>query len=270
MGNGAAVGGKYEIHGSLDDFTYMERKCKSGYFKNNVEDYLEATTRAIKGDEMDVLELLISGGDISQVYPLHIAAKYSSIESLELLLSARISPYLQDKNGRTALHIAAANAGGDAVLCVYALILAGNRGLKMKDRTAGNTPLHIAIIANNINVVDILIKYGASLSVTNAAGHSPRHLAESMRLHHITALIDAKRTEKQRAKVAASRPQYTSPAPPQPNMERIMAVWERFFENALSGVDFSLEEEGGGGGTTFTLTTMYTQRLPLLLKSLTR
>jgi hypothetical protein len=257
MGNGAGVAAnRYVSNSPRGDFDDLERKCKNGFYNTHIEDYTLAVTSAIKNDEIDALEMLIVGGDISSANALHIAAKYSALESLEVLLSAGISPFKVDKNGRTPLHISAGKKGEASVLCVYALIMAGDKSLKMRDFKAGNTPLHLAVTSNNVAVVEILLNAGASLSVTNTAGHSPRQIALSMKHQEIVEIIDEKRTGKLRTRVATQQQGAGAGVEKPVDMERVMAVWERFFENALSGIDFTMQdeeedEEAKEGGTLF-------------------
>eukprot|EP00602_Paraphysomonas_sp_CaronLab_P013039 CAMPEP_0185043954 /NCGR_PEP_ID=MMETSP1103-20130426/43189_1 /TAXON_ID=36769 /ORGANISM="Paraphysomonas bandaiensis, Strain Caron Lab Isolate" /LENGTH=358 /DNA_ID=CAMNT_0027584183 /DNA_START=639 /DNA_END=1715 /DNA_ORIENTATION=- len=95
-------------------------------------------------------------------------------------------------------------------------------------------------MSNNVEVVDILIRHGASLTVTNSAGHSPRYLAQTLKHHEIVDLIDGKRTGALRsAKKGNGSP---------PDMERIMAVWERFFENAFKGLELELDDDNDNDG----------------------
>jgi hypothetical protein len=231
MGSASPVRKNAEVY--VDEFEDLERKCRSNYFKQHVEEYRGYVNTAVMNNELAALDLLISGGSIEDVMPLHIAAKYGALDSLELLLSAGISPFAKDKTGGTPLHRAAGKFHPDSPLCVYALVLRAEKTLKVRD-LKGNTPLHVAIIASNTKAAEILINHGASLSTTNSSGHSPRQLALSMKNEAIVTLIDQKRSGKQ----------INIPAKKDPvDMERIMKVWERFFENALSGVDFTLDNE---------------------------
>lgn len=252
MGNGASVPlsrQSYEEGPDFKDkFSRLEKRVRSGFFERaaNEEEYLRVTTDIIEKQQLDMLELLIKGGDLKSLCPLHIAAKSSSIEAMDLLLSAGFSPFDTNLQGKTPLHQAASSRKEEAVLCAYLLLMHGEKALKMKDKN-GNTPLHIAVMSNNATIVENMLTFGASLSVTNNAGKSPRNLAKSMKHDEILDIIDEKRTGKLRKKKDYEQGQgqlQSGANMTKHQQERIMKVWEKFFENALMGVDFELDDDG--------------------------
>lgn len=248
MGNGASVPlnhQSYEVGPDFGDkFSKLEKRVKSGFFERaaNEEEYLRVTTNAIEKQQLDMLELLIKGGDLKSLHPLHIAAKSSSIEAMDLLLSAGFSPFNLNLQGKTPLHLAASSHEEGAVLCAYLLLMHGEKALKMKDKN-GNTPLHIAVISNNATIVENMLTYGASLSATNNAGKSPRHIAKSMNHIDILEIIDEQRTGKLRSKKDMEQKSQQSAKMTKHQQERVMKVWEKFFENALIGVDFDMDDD---------------------------
>ena len=248
MGNGASVPlhhQSYDVGPDFSDkFSRLEKRVKSGYFERaaNEEEYLRVTTNAIEKQQLDMLELLIKGGDLKSLDPLHIAAKSSSIEAMDLLLSAGFSPFQLNLQGKTPIHLAASSHEEGAVLCVYLLLMHGEKALKTKDKN-GNTPLHIAVMSNNATIVENMLTYGASLSATNNAGKSPRHIAKSMNHNEILDIIDEKRTGKLKLKKDSEQESQPNTKMTKHQQERIMKVWEKFFENALIGVDFELDDD---------------------------
>jgi hypothetical protein len=259
MGNGASVTAPasrqpYERYSDLkqpsaagQDLLLLEKRSQKNYYRNHPEEYREEVIEAIKTDDIGTLEILMKCSDISILLPLHLAVKYSSLESLELLLSAGCSPLAIDKNGATPLHRAVGITKEGSLLCLHSLLLHSPKSVNLRD-IKGNTPLHLAITASNLLAVEILLTSGASWTLTNAAGCSSRALAKSLKAREVVEMIDC---------MKAGRPlptrQPTKPPPTPAEMERIMKVWERFFENALSGIDFHEgeveegEEEGLGG-----------------------
>jgi hypothetical protein len=246
MGNGASVNAvsapsRANIYSPLDDdLRLLEKKAQQHYYQTHLEEFREEVRDAIKNDDITRLEILIKSSNIANLLPLHLAVKYSSLESLELLLSAGLSPLAIDKNGATPLHRAVGLTSENSLLCIYSLLLHSPNCVNLRD-LKGNTPLHLAITTHNLAAVEILLSHGASFSLTNAAGHSPRYLAKSMKYLDIVEMIDCKKAGK-------PLPNRQPPAaPPSPaEMERIMKVWERFFENALSGINFD-DADGGFG-----------------------
>jgi hypothetical protein len=250
MGNGASVTGipatapsRASIYSPLDnDLRLLEKKVQQQYYQTHLEEFREEVRDSIKNDDITRLEILIRSSNIANLLPLHLAVKYSSLESLELLLSAGLSPLAIDKNGATPLHRAVGLTTENSLLCIYSLLLHSPSCVNIRD-LKGNSPLHVAITAQNISAVEILLSHGASYSLTNAAGHTPRYLAKSMKYLEIVEMIDCKKA----GKPLPSR-QAASSAPSPADMERIMKVWERFFENALSGINF--DEVGDGDGNS--------------------
>lgn len=244
MGNGAGVPLDHQSHEAGPEFTSkfskLEKRVKAGFFERvaNEDEYLRMTTNAIEKQELDVLELLLKGGDMKPLLPLHIAAQYGSVEAMDLLLSAGISSFDVNLQGKTPLHVAASSRSDGALLCTSLLIMHGDKALRMQDKS-GNTPLHCAVLANNVAIVESLLNNGASLTITNKVGNSPRHLAKSLKYDDILDIIDEKRTGKLRKKKDSEQAAKMT----KHQQERIMKVWEKFFENALMGVDFDLDDD---------------------------
>ena len=100
MGNGASVHQNASVSKSAsvqqnkiefrvnDDFRTIEKLCNRGYFASHTESYKDEFERAIRVSQLDNLEVLIKVGLTRDLYPLHLAAKHGSIDSVELLVSA--------------------------------------------------------------------------------------------------------------------------------------------------------------------------------------
>lgn len=80
-------------------------------------------------------------------FPMHTAAGVGAVESIELLLSAGLSPRTRDHSGRTPLHHACLFPGSAAARCVSFLCAVARSTVLSRDRTAGDTPLHFAVRA---------------------------------------------------------------------------------------------------------------------------
>jgi hypothetical protein len=241
MGNGASVV-EYEyrpppVSSDTSNFHLLERKCSSGYFLKNQNDYYTAVSNAIKRSDIAQLEILIPAGDIRTILPLHIAAKQSALDSIELLLSAGINPTIMDEKGRTPLHYCALASSKSSALCCSFLLSVGNKLLKIRDRE-GNTALHLATKANNIHVVKCLMEHGSSATLSNNSGQSSISIAMS---NGYTELIDYFDSLQSNTKKTNSQTNRKKKSPQ--DMERIMQVWEKFFENAFKNFEAELEAE---------------------------
>uniref|UniRef100_A0A8B9KCV7 Nuclear factor of kappa light polypeptide gene enhancer in B-cells 1 n=1 Tax=Astyanax mexicanus TaxID=7994 RepID=A0A8B9KCV7_ASTMX len=125
---------------------------------------------AIPGE--DVLNMR---NDLYQT-PLHLAVVTQQKEAAEVLLTARADVALTDRNGNTALHLAAQQKEGEMVR----LLLHHDNMLEMTSvpNTAGLCPLHLAVLANSLNSVRALLEGGASVEIQElTCGRTPLHLA---------------------------------------------------------------------------------------------
>ena len=125
----------------------IEYKCSSNYYDTNMNEYREVFTTAVKENDLVVLHLLMSGisaKTFNNILPLHITAKFYSLDCMEVLVWAGFSPSKRDKYGQTPLHICARSSCEDAVLCCTFLCLQDKEAIGVKDHLTGSTPLHVA------------------------------------------------------------------------------------------------------------------------------
>lgn len=95
-------------------------------------------------------------------------ARYGDEEDVHEALKNAAKVDTQDEDGRTALHMAAAN---DYISIATVLLQAGaNTEIK---NASGNTALHWACVAGSSAMVDLLLAHGANPAALNAAGQAP-------------------------------------------------------------------------------------------------
>jgi len=177
----------------------------------------------------------------SFIYIPTVAAKYGSIECMELLLSAGFNSDLQDGAGRTPLHYSAMNRSSDSVLCCSALLVAAKKSLNMRD-SQGDTAVHLAVKRNNIEVFRILaFAEGVKLDSADKDGRSCRRLAAELQHTAILEMIDAALRSRRSMKDSP----LAGTASRVPDTARIMQVWEKFFENAFKAMMAENEAEEG-------------------------
>jgi hypothetical protein len=109
--------------------------------------------------------------------------------------------------------------------------LRGPKAVNIRDKRFGNTPLHIAVEANNINCVQTLLairKINPNLS--NFAGETPIRIAKRLRYDGIVKVLDP---NDESIKKNDNKKFLDNSV----DQERIMKVWEAFFENAFKHME---------------------------------
>jgi ankyrin repeat protein len=167
---------------------------------------------AVHGKHPNLMPLIASkGGDVNAQNragqsSLHLAVSYRDAASVDMLLRiSGILPNLRDSSGRTALHQAVTrlspcsspqnnetvNSPEEELRLLQQLL--AHEGCDPRARDArGATPLHAAIIANNLEAVKRLLRKWPDLAmVLDGFGRSSLHLAIELNREHIAlAIID--------------------------------------------------------------------------------
>jgi hypothetical protein len=127
--------------------------------------------------------------------------------------------------------------------------LQGPKAANTRDRKRGNTPLHIAVEENNFMAVQTLLALKTLNSkLPNTDGETARDIAKRLRYENILNLLDNRTTNK----VGNNRNIGSDLKGAQPvDQERIMKIWETFFENAFKYIEDESKAVDGlvvGGG----------------------
>ncbi|XP_069693319.1 ankyrin repeat domain-containing protein 16-like isoform X2 [Periplaneta americana] len=105
---------------------------------------------------------------------LHVAAKYGDVEITKILLDGQpLLANVKSNNGRYPLHVAALNGHEDIVH----LLLDTNATLVSSCDDCGSTPLLEACKGGNLCIIQHLLRCGASSSEADAMGLTCLHLA---------------------------------------------------------------------------------------------
>ena len=146
---------------------------------------------ARNGDVGDVLDLISTGAPFTTDWlgasPLHYAAQYGHVETVQTLLNAGIAKDARTKIERTALHVAAQEGHTDSVT---ALVSSG-ADVDAKDMLR-MTPLHWAVQRGHRDIMEILLNNGADVSIVNKFEKTPIDIAYSCGYHDFVPLLQVK------------------------------------------------------------------------------
>ncbi|XP_064168316.1 putative palmitoyltransferase ZDHHC13 [Anguilla rostrata] len=149
------------------------------------------------------------GGDLNST-PLHWAVRQGHLSMVIQLLRYGADPSLADGEGFCCLHLAvlfqhmpiaaylmakgqevdSPDLNGQTPLMLAAQKIIGpeptnflikcNASVNAVDKVNGNSPLHCAVLAGNVDAAHLLLEAGASVSLQNAKGHTPIDLAHQV------------------------------------------------------------------------------------------
>jgi ankyrin repeat protein len=127
--------------------------------------------KACRSNDIEVAKIcFLRGASLSEAlpsgeFPLFIALKKQNFQFVEFLQQYGVDMNMRDKDGRGALHIAAANNDDEAICRLVEL----GAKRKLKDRK-GQTALHAAAAAGHAKIVELLLELAAEINATDKAG----------------------------------------------------------------------------------------------------
>ncbi|XP_044506714.1 ankyrin repeat-containing protein P16F5.05c-like [Mangifera indica] len=127
------------------------------------------------------------------------AARYDDIDDIISLESAGVSLYSKDSQGRTALHMAAANGH----LGIVDYLVSRERDVNASNEEK-NTPLHWDCLNGHIEVVKLLILAGANVSMLNSHERTPMDEAVSRGKMDVIDAINAAAAQVEHGNVPVS------------------------------------------------------------------
>ena len=106
--------------------------------------------------------------------PLHIAARYGYIQTVQLLVDCGADVNVLNEDGQTPLHTAAGREKDCPELC--SILLKHNAKIDAVDKD-GNQPLHLACKRGHTRTSHLLLSNGADVNTLNGDGQTPLHTA---------------------------------------------------------------------------------------------
>lgn len=141
---------------------------------------------------LEIVEVLIEANanvnarDDSRNTPLHFAAELPNVKMIKRLLAAGARVNVTNEEGLTPLH----NACAHEDLKATRLLVEAKANINAKKESGcGDTPLHVAVRESNVEMVDWLIKLGASATAANSQKRTPLHLVSSKGLPMVVTIF---------------------------------------------------------------------------------
>lgn len=116
---------------------------------------------------------------------LHFAGYLGADRVIPLLIKKGAPVDLQDKEGRTALHLAAHTGQAYAV----AALLDHKANTEIAETKGGMTALHLAVAQKHASVVQALLEKGADPSPKEKNGYTPLFIAQNEGLKEIAGIL---------------------------------------------------------------------------------
>ena len=152
---------------------------------------------ASKGD-VELVEKLLDGGEdingefdendyLKGIRPLHAAAYFNQIETVQLLLERGAVPNATDAYGQTALHMACRKG----LYAITEMLLQAGADPDMREGRYGDTPLLLGTRRGQESVIILLLIYHADPNIKDNQNVSPLHAAAKYGHKQITERLIA-------------------------------------------------------------------------------
>jgi B-cell CLL/lymphoma protein 3 len=118
---------------------------------------------------------------------LHLAVLHNAKQCLSVMLKTKPLPGLSTKNyeGLTPMHVATQEGHGNLILA----LLTSGAEIDSQDGKSGRTPLHHAVETNQRDLVELLLAKGASVNQQSYSGSTALHVASGRSYLDVVGLL---------------------------------------------------------------------------------
>ena len=176
-------------------YLVFEKKCIPNEFKQSpgIYDALQIHLACKSKCDINLLKALANGQNVNNkrgydyaVTPIHIACENRNPLAVKLLLELKCDLLCKGVKGMLPIHVACSKS----LECVQVMAPYTNNEVNQCDRD-GNTPLHIAIQNNHLDIVVFLLStLQCDVSIKNSQGELPLHLACKTNQHVVRMVME--------------------------------------------------------------------------------
>jgi len=144
-----------------------------------------------KCTSVDQTKTLVNWQDKNGKSPIFVAAEYGHSDLVAVFIERGAEPTLENNTGWTVLHAAVNSNKVEVCERILAHEMINKREIIDRVDKSKRTAMHIASFKTNEGLVEVLIKYGANISVVDSSGNAPVELAKKAGRRKSKELLEA-------------------------------------------------------------------------------
>ena len=176
-------------------YLVFEKNCFPSCYEasSDIYDSLKIHLACKDESDIDLLKALANECNVNnnkshkKKTPLHVACKNNNILAVKALLELKCNILCKDSQGRVPFHIACSKS----LECVKEMVPYITNDVVNTCDNNGNTPLHIALKKNQLDIVNFLLSnFQCNFSIKNSEGEFPTHLVCSTNLSVVRIIME--------------------------------------------------------------------------------